>query len=248
MSKSLVAYVTVGDPSLASSYDIVLAALDAGADVIELGVPFSDPVADGPVIQRASDRAVRRGVTLKEVVELAGRVRKARAQAKLITFTYFNPVLRYGIERFAEEAQKSEIAGALITDLAVEESRHYCSTMRKRSLDTIFLAAPTSSDARLRAVAKSSSGFIYAVSRTGVTGAEKQGDIAGEVRRLVTRIRKHSKLPIAVGFGISAPEHFRAVTQYADAAVVGSAIVAAIEKEPDNAPQAVAALIKKLKG
>ena len=247
MSKSLVAYVTVGDPSLAASHDIVLAALDAGAEVIELGVPFSDPVADGPVIQRASDRAVRRGVTLKDVLELAAKVRAARPQAKLIVFSYFNPVLRFGLEQFADEAKASGIVGALITDLAVEESEVYCRAMRERGLATIFLAAPTSSDARLRTVAKASAGFIYAVSRTGVTGADSQGDVAGEVQQLVGRIRKYSKLPVAVGFGISAPEHFRTVTQYADAAVVGSAIVAAIEQQPENAAGAVSKLVRQLK-
>lgn len=247
MSKSLVAYVTVGDPSLAATEAIVLAALDAGADVIELGVPFSDPVADGPVIQRASDRAVRNGVQLRDVLALAARVRKERPQAKLIIFSYFNPILRFGLERFANEARHAGIAGVLVTDLAVEESAAYCEVMRARGLQTIFLAAPTSSDARLRAVAKASSGFVYAVSRTGVTGADQQADIAGEVKKLVSRIRKCTKLPVAVGFGISTAEHFRAVTKYADAAVVGSAIVAAIEKDPDQAPQTVAHLARNLK-
>jgi tryptophan synthase alpha chain len=247
MSKSLVAYVTVGDPSLAASEAIVLAALDAGADVVELGVPFSDPVADGPVIQRASDRAVRNGVRLSDVLALARRVRKERPQAQLIIFSYFNPILRFGLERFAEQAQRAGIAGVLVTDLSVEESAAYCETMRARNLQTIFLAAPTSSDARLRAVANASSGFVYAVSRTGVTGAEQPADIAGEVKKLVGRIRKHTKLPVAVGFGISTAEHFRAVTKYADGAVVGSAIVSTIEKHPDGAAKATADLIRGLK-
>ena len=170
---SLVAYLTCGDPDLATTLDIALAAIDAGADVIELGVPFSDPVADGPVIQRASERALRHGTSLQQVLELAKEIRK-KSQAGLIIFTYLNPILRMGMKKFSAAAQDACVDGALITDLPVEESRDYLAEMQKRNLATVFLAAPTSTDARLKQIAQASSGFVYAVSRTGVTGARQQ--------------------------------------------------------------------------
>jgi tryptophan synthase alpha chain len=244
---SLVVYVTVGDPSLETSEKIVLAAIDSGADVIELGVPFSDPVADGPVIQRASERALKSNTSLQDVLALAARVRKQRPSAGLIIFSYLNPLMRFGLQRFADEASCAGIDGVLATDLTVEESDEYRKITHARRLATIFLAAPTSPDARLKRVAQSSTGFVYAVSRTGVTGADRQADIRGEVQTLVKRIRKHTKLPVAVGFGISTAEHFRAVTEFADAAVVGSAIVKLIEEYGERAPQAVADFIRALK-
>jgi tryptophan synthase alpha chain len=243
----LVVYLTVGDPSLVVSERIVLAAIDSGADLIELGVPFSDPLADGPVIQRASERAVKNGTSLQDVLALAARVRQQRTHAGLIIFSYLNPLMRFGLQRFADEAKRAGIDGVLATDLTVEESDEYRRIMHARGLDTIFLAAPTSPDARLKRVAQCSTGFVYAVSRTGVTGAERQADIRGEVQTLVKRIRKHTKLPIAVGFGISTAEHFRSVTEFADAAVVGSAIVKLIEEHGDRAPAAVANFIRSLK-
>jgi tryptophan synthase alpha chain len=239
----LVVYVTCGDPSLAVTRDVVLDAIDAGADVIELGVPFSDPVADGPVIQRASERALKNGVSLEQVLGLAAEIRRESA-AGLIVFTYFNPVLRMGLEKFAARAADAGVDGALITDLPVEEAAEYLGHMRKRSLATIFLAAPTSTDGRLKSIAESSSGFVYAVSRTGVTGARKE--LPEDAQKLVRRLRKFTKLPIAVGFGISAAEQFAAVGKYADAAVVGSAIVQLIERSPGKEAQAVAEFIRQL--
>ena len=225
---SLVVYLTCGDPDLGASRDIALAAIEAGAEVIELGVPFSDPVADGPVIQRASERALRQGTKLTDVVKLAREVRREKPRAGLIVFSYFNPVLRMGLERFAEAAAEAGVDGALITDLTVEEAGDYLSVMRKRELATVFLAAPTSTDARLQRIAQASSGFVYAVSRTGVTGASKQ--LSTDARALVRRLRKFTRLPIAVGFGISTQQQFAEVGRFADGVVVGSALMEIIER------------------
>jgi len=242
---ALIAYVTCGDPDISATRDIVLAAIGAGADVIELGVPFSDPVADGPVIQRASERALRKGVTLRHVLQLAAGIRR-RSNAGLILFSYFNPVLQYGLERFAAASAEAGLDGALITDLTVEEAGDYVRSMRARELATVFLAAPTSTDARLRAIARASTGFVYAVSRTGVTGAQKQ--LATNARSLVRRLRRFTRLPIALGFGISTPAQFRAAGRFADAVVVGSAIVQAVERSGRRrAASAVAELIAELK-
>ena len=240
---ALVAYLTCGDPDLATTLDIALAAIDAGAEVIELGVPFSDPVADGPVIQRASERALRHGTSLPQVLELARQIRK-KSQAGLIIFTYLNPVLRMGIKNFATAAQDACVDGALITDLPVEESRDYLAEMQKRSLATVFLAAPTSTDARLKQIARASSGFVYAVSRTGVTGARQQ--MPEDAPKLVGRLRRYTDLPVAVGFGISTSAQFKAVGEFADAAVVGSAIVEIIERNPGKEAESVAQFVKQL--
>ncbi len=242
---ALVAYVTCGDPDLRTTREIVLAAIRAGAEVIELGVPFSDPVADGPVIQRASERALKNGVTLPDVLKLAAEIRR-ESNAGLIIFTYLNPILRMGLEEFAETAAKAGVDGALVVDLPVEEAGAYLKAMRKHDLATVFLAAPTSPDERLKHVAEASTGFIYAVSRTGVTGARKE--LTDDAQKLVRRLRKYSRLPIAVGFGISAPEHFAAVAQFADAPVIGSAIVQTIEQNPGKEAQAVAEFIKQVVG
>ena len=242
----LVAYVTCGDPDLATTRDVVLAAARAGADVIELGVPFSDPVADGPVIQRASQRALEGGTRLDDVLDLAREIRR-QSDVGLIVFSYLNPVLRFGLERFAAAARAAGVDGALITDLTVEESGAYLALMRAQRLATVFLAAPTSPDARLRRIAQASSGFVYAVSRTGITGQQKQ--LSAEARDLVRRLRRFTKLPIAVGFGISNAEQFAEVGKFADAAVVGSAIVQAIESAGKaGAAAAVAQLISGLRG
>ena len=244
---SLVVYVTCGDPDLATTREIVLAAIRAGAEVVELGVPFSDPVADGVVIQRASERALKNGTTLEQVLALARDIRKESAGAGLIVFSYLNPVLRLGLERFAAEATDAGVDGALLIDLTVEEADGYRAAMQSRKLATVFLAAPTSTEERLRRIAKASSGFIYAVSRTGVTG--KREELAADARGLVERLRKYTKLPVAVGFGISSAEQFRAVGEFADAAVVGSAIVETVEKAGRaRAAEAVAELVAKLKG
>ena len=239
----LVAYFTCGDPDLATTREVTLAAIRAGADVIELGVPFSDPVADGPVIQRASERALRQGVTLENVLHL-GRELRRQSDAGLIVFTYMNPVLRFGLSRFCSALQDCGIDGALITDLPVEEAGEYVRCMRARERATVFLVAPTSTDERLRAIAEVSTGFVYAVSRTGVTGARQQ--FPHDARKLVQRLRRFSKLPVAVGFGISTAEQFAGVGEFADAAVVGSALVATIERDPQRAAPNVAEFITKL--
>ena len=242
---ALVAYVTCGDPDLATTHAVILAAIRAGADVIELGVPFSDPVADGPVIQRASQRALEQGTRLADVLELAREIR-SQSDAGLIIFSYLNPVLRFGLERFAAAAKDCGVDGALIIDVTVEEAGDYLEAMRARKLATVFLAAPTSTDARLRRIAQASSGFVYAVSRTGITGERK--DVADDARQLVARLRRRTRLPIAVGFGISTPEQFAQVGGFADAVVVGSALVHAMENAGrDRAAIAVAQLIAVLK-
>ncbi len=240
---SLVAYLTCGDPDLSTTGEIALAAIQAGADILELGVPFSDPVADGPVIQRASERALAKRTTLRQVLGLAREIRR-QSTAGLIIFSYVNPMMQMGLQRFAAEAQHAGVDGALLTDLPVEESQEYLRQMGQRQLATIFLAAPTSTDARLRQIARASSGFVYAVSRTGVTGARKQ--LADDAQKLVRRLRRYTKLPVAVGFGISTSEQFRSVGEFADAAVVGSAIVETIERNPGKEAQAVAEFVKRL--
>ena len=240
---SLVAYLTCGDPDLRTTREVALAAISAGAEVIELGVPFSDPVADGPVIQRASERALRNGVSLEQVLKLAAEIRR-QSDAGLIIFSYLNPVLRMGADKFAAKAADAGVDGALITDLPVEEASEYLRAVRKRNLAAVFLAAPTSTDERLKQIADVSTGFVYAVSRTGVTGAQKE--LPEDAQKLVQRLRKVTKLPIAVGFGISAPEQFASVGKYADAAVVGSAIVQLIDRSPGKEAQAVAEFVKQL--
>ena len=249
----LVVYVTCGDPDLTTSRSVIMAAIDAGADVIELGVPFSDPLADGPIIQRASQRAVSAGTSLENVLHLAAEIRRARRNAGLIIFSYLNPILRFGLKKFCEQAEKAGIDGALITDLTLEEAGEYRFLMKAHRLAPIFLAAPTSSDGRLRKIAEASQGFIYAVSRTGVTGPAQSSDTKGDATQLVKRIRRCSKLPIAVGFGISSPDDFHAVGEFADAAVVGSAIMRMIEENTSSgassaqAAQTVSAWIKSLR-
>ncbi|HUN86896.1 MAG TPA: tryptophan synthase subunit alpha [Terracidiphilus sp.] len=242
----LVVYLTAGDPSLAATGAIALEAIDAGADVIELGVPFSDPLADGPVIQRASERALAHGTRLKDVLDLAREIRAQRPEAGMIVFTYFNPVLRYGLRRFADHAAAAGADGVLLTDMIVEEAGEYLAEMERVHLAPVFLAAPTSPDERLAAIAAHSKGFVYAISRTGITG--KQQSVAADAAALVARIRRWTGLPVAVGFGISNAEHVAQVAEFADAAVVGSAIVELIERStPETAPGAVARFIKGLR-
>src|ERR1700759_2005311 len=240
---ALVAYVTCGDPNISITKDIVLAAIRAGADVIELGVPFSDPVADGPVIQRASERALKQGTDLAGVLEIARQIRR-ESEAGLIIFSYLNPILQFGLEKFCEAAAEARVDGALVTDLPVEEAADYLRAMKAHKLAPIFLAAPTSTDDRLRAIAKHSRGFVYAISRTGITGARQE--LANDARSLVQRLRTFTKLPIALGFGISTPEQFGEVGEFADAAVIGSAIVQRIEQNPGREAAAVAEFLLSL--
>jgi len=228
----LVIYLTAGDPDLATTREIALAAIDNGADVIELGVPFSDPLADGPVIQRASERAVARGTRLTDVLWLAKELRATRPTAGLVLFSYLNPVVRMGMKTFCARAAEAGADGVLLTDMIVEEAGEYLEAMRAHTLAPVFLAAPTSPDARLKAIAAVSQGFVYAISRVGITGTQQK--VASDAPELVARLRKFTKLPIAVGFGISNGDHVKAVGEFADAAVIGSALVALIEKTPPN--------------
>ena len=242
----LVVYLTAGDPSLSATREIALAAIDAGADVIELGVPFSDPLADGPIIQRASERALARGTRLRDVLALCAEIRAARPQAGLVIFSYLNPILRHGMARFADEAAAAGADGVLATDMIVEEAGEYLDEMARVGLAPIFLAAPTSPDERLEAIATHSQGFVYAISRTGITG--KQQSLTHDASALVARIRRWTKLPVAVGFGISNAEHVAQVAEFADAAVIGSAIAELVERSsPADAPGAVARFIKGLR-
>lgn len=242
----IVAYLTAGDPDLATTRDIALAAIDNGADVIELGVPFSDPLADGPVIQRASERAVARGTTLTDVLGLAKELRTARPAAGLVLFSYLNPVVRMGMKAFCAKAAEAGADGVLLTDMIVEEAEDYLEAMHAHKLAPVFLAAPTSPDARLKAIAGASQGFVYAISRVGITGTQQK--VAGDAAELVTRLRKFTNLPIAVGFGISNAEHVKAVAKFADAAIIGSALVALIEKSTAaEAPAAVGRFIAGLR-
>jgi tryptophan synthase alpha chain len=241
---ALVAYVTCGDPDLPTTRDVILAAIEAGARVIELGVPFSDPLADGPVIQRASERALKNAVSLQQVLTLASEIREHSQSVGLVVFSYLNPILRMGLAKFCHVARLAGIDGTLVTDLPIEEADLYLKEARANDLATIFLAAPTSTDERLRLIARVSTGFIYAISRTGVTGARQE--MTGDAKTLVKRLRKLTKLPIAVGFGISTPEQFEAVGKFADAGVVGSAIVHIIEQNPGREAASVAEFVQSL--
>jgi tryptophan synthase alpha chain len=242
----LVAYITAGDPSLAASETIALAAAEAGADVIELGVPFSDPVADGPTIQRASERALRAGATLRGVIDLVRAIRK-HSDVPLVLFSYYNPLLQMGTEKFAAAAAEAGADGVLATDLTPEESAEYRKVLRAYNLDTIFLVAPTSTDQRIQQIASVSSGFLYLISRTGVTGAREA--LPEDLPALVRRVRQFTSLPITVGFGISLPTHVTVLGGIVDAAVVGSALVREVEtaKSPEEAAAAVGARIRLLK-
>ena len=242
----LVIYLTAGDPDLATTREIALAAIDHGADVIELGVPFSDPLADGPVIQRASERAVARGTRLSDVLGVAKELRAARPAAGLVLFSYLNPVVRMGMKTFCARAAGAGADGVLLTDMIVEEAGEYLEAMRDCALAPVFLAAPTSPDARLKAIAGVSQGFVYAISRLGITGTQQK--VAGDAAELVGRLRQFTTLPVAVGFGISNADHVKAVGEFADAAVIGSALVALIEKTtPAEAANAVGQFIAGLR-
>jgi tryptophan synthase alpha chain len=227
----LIAYITAGDPRLDATEQFVRALAEGGADIIELGVPFSDPVADGPVIQRASERALRSGTQLSGVLDLVRKLRTSGSPASeipVVLFTYFNPVLQMGLQKFAERAAGDGVDGVLITDLTPEESVEYREILRRKNLDTIFLGAPTSTDERLKIISECSSGFMYLISRTGVTGAKDA--LPDDLPALLRRARSRTPLPLAVGFGISLPGHVSVLGGLADAAVVGSALVAEVEK------------------
>ena len=249
----IVAYITAGDPTPAATHKFVLALAEAGADIIELGVPFSDPLADGPTIQRASERALKSGTTLSKVIDLVRQIRQS-SQVPLVLFSYYNPVLQMGLEKFAAAAADAGADGVLITDLTPEESDDYRRVLSAHHLDTIFLGAPTSTDERLAKIAAVSSGFLYLISRTGVTGAKDA--LPDDLPALLRRARRVTQLPIAVGFGISLPGHVSVLGGLADAAVVGSALVSEIEKTTarddsaraiDQAAQALSAKIHSLK-
>jgi tryptophan synthase alpha chain len=243
----LVAYLTVGDPDLATTREIALAAIDNGADVLELGVPFSDPLADGPVIQRASERSVARGTRLTDVLALTREIRAARPSAGLVIFSYLNPVVRLGLPEFTRQAAEAGADGCLLTDMIVEEAGEYLELMGQHDLSPVFLAAPTSPDERLKAIAEASRGFVYAISRVGITGTQQQ--LASEAEGLVQRIKRYTDQPVAVGFGVSTAAHVQAVGKFADAAIVGSAIVQLIEKTPaTEAAAAVGRFIAELTG
>lgn len=238
--KGFVPFVTAGDPDLETSLSICLKLAGLGADVIELGVPFSDPMADGPTIQMSSQRALAKGVTLCDVIELARNFRSA-SDVPVVLFSYFNPILAMGLEKFAQGASQAGIDGVLLTDVIDAESAAIAQILDEKDIDLISLVAPTTTDARLEEICGRARGFIYAVSRAGITGAQET--VSDQAEKLVVRIRKFTGLPIAVGFGISTAEQITDVWRFADAAVVGSAIVAEIEKHPTGAVAAVEAFV-----
>ena len=244
--RGLIAYITAGDPSPARTVELILGLERGGADIIELGVPFSDPIADGPVIQRASDRALKAGTTVKTVLRSIRDLRR-RSAMPLLVFSYLNPILRYGFERFAEDAAAAGADGALLTDLNIEEAEPYVAAMRKRNLDCVFLASQTTGDTRLAEIASLSSGFVYLVSTAGVTGARET--LSSSALPLIQRARRQTNLPLAIGFGLSKREHMQAVAPYADAAVVGSAFMRIVERHGEDAGlgERLAALARDLK-
>ncbi len=242
---AFIAYITAGDPTLEATVSLVVELEKAGVDIIELGVPFSDPVADGMVNQEAAQRALKHGVTLHDIVAAVGRLRE-RTPMPLVLFTYFNPVLAYGLESFADDAAAAGVDGVLCVDLPPEEATEYKRCLDGKGISTVFLAAPTSSDARLELISKTSKGFVYYVSRTGVTG--ERADIETSVPAMVAKIKGFSPKPVAVGFGISTPEQAAEVAGFADGVIVGSAIVRMIGTlgEAPDMPARVAAFVKSL--
>jgi tryptophan synthase alpha chain len=246
----IVPYITAGDPSLDATLKFAIALAEAGADVIELGIPFSDPLADGPVIQRASERALKAGTTLASVLELVRRIRQSNSAASeipIVLFGYFNPIIQMGVEKFAAAASSAGADGVLVTDLTPEESTDYRRILGAHNLDTVFLAAPTSTDERINIISAATSGFLYLISRTGVTGAKDS--LPDDLPALIRRVRSHTNIPLAVGFGISLPGHVSVLGGLADAAVIGSSLVSEIEKAKsvDAAAQALGARIRSLK-
>lgn len=225
--KAFIPYITAGDPDLATTEALLFALADAGADVIELGVPFSDPMADGPVIQRASERALWAPIGVAEILEVVERFR-LKSQVPIVLFTYLNPLLQLKSDNRARTLRNAGVDGVLVTDLIPEEAEDFVHEMRSANIDTIFLVAPTSTDQRIRMISQVATGFVYVVARLGVTGVRES--VGRDVRSIVDRVREYSSLPVAVGFGISTPEQVSEVWNYADAAVVGSRLVLEIEK------------------
>lgn len=242
----LIPFITAGDPNLETTGKLLVELSRAGASIIELGIPFSDPMADGPVIQRASERALRHDVGIREILDVVASVQPDLEGVPVVLFSYFNPLLQYRLERLCVDAAEAGVAGLLVTDLAPEEASDLTHLLSAQGLDLIFLVAPTSTDTRLRLIAERASGFIYAVSRAGVTG--EQAELSHTAEILVRRVREASKLPVAVGFGISTATQVRETLRYADAAVVGSTIVAEIERlkgDPDL-PTKIGTFTRKL--
>jgi tryptophan synthase alpha chain len=241
-------FIVAGDPNLETTKDLILLLAESGASVIELGVPFSDPVADGVTIQSSSERALRNPISVRAILEIVAKIRKEGCETPIILFSYFNPILQFGLDNFAEQAKESGVDGILITDLIPEEAEVFYRTLTEKDLALIMLAAPTSSDERLKKICDKASGFVYAISRAGVTGAKT--DLSSEAENLVKRLRNFTGLPIAVGFGISNSDQIKETLEYADAAVVGSAIVKEIERsiETGNIVENVGNFVKKLLG
>lgn len=242
--KAFIPYIMAGDPSLEKTKDVVLLFEECGADIIELGVPFSDPLADGPTIQRASERALKNGVTLKKVISLVKDLRQI-TQIPLVLMTYFNPVFKYGIEYFIRDAKDAGVDGVIIPDLPPDEAKDFIRLSRKAALDTIFLLAPTSTEDRIQKVTKASSGFIYYVSITGITGANLLLD--GSMEVLIAKIKRFTSKPIAVGFGVSTPGDASAVARVSDGVIVGSAIVKKLQESPDQFKQYLVSLREAIK-
>ena len=238
--KGFIPYITAGDPSLEATEQIILELERSGADIIELGVPFSDPMADGPVIQRASERALAKHVSVRDCLDLVRRVRQ-QSEVPIVLFSYLNPLLSLGLDRLGEDLRSAGVDGVLATDLVPEEADEFRAAMRDAGIDLIFLVAPTSTDERIKLVSEASSGFVYAVSRTGVTGVRHS--LSEAAANLVQRIRRFTDLPVAVGFGVSTPDHVAEVWQHADAAVVDSRLVAEIESNASDP-----ALLEKVGG
>ena len=243
--KAFIPFITAGDPDLETTRKLIVELARVGSTLIELGIPFTDPMADGPVIQRASERALQNTFPLEDVLQIVSEARQ-EIDVPIILFSYFNPLLQFGVEKLAREARSAGIDGVLVTDLVPEEAEEFATVLKRNDLDMIFLIAPTSTDERLKMVAERASGFIYAVSRAGITGAREA--MSAEAEKLVNRMRKFSDLPIAVGFGISKPEHVTDVWRYADAAVVGSAIVAKLEhvESSSAAVQVIGEFVRQL--
>jgi tryptophan synthase alpha chain len=230
--KAFIPFITAGDPDIETTIRLVPELERSGSHIVELGIPFSDPLADGPTIQRASERALRHGYRLADYLEAVKAIRRV-SSVPIILFSYFNPLLQYGLEQLACDARSAGVDGLLVTDITPEEGEEYCACREKRGLDTIFLAAPTSSPERVEMISRCSRGFVYVISRTGVTGAREE--LSESILPTISRVRLHTRLPVVVGFGISRPEQVRAVWKIADGAVVGSALVAQMEKMEDRA-------------
>lgn len=244
--KALISYIMAGDPSLEDTERLIIELEKAGADLIELGIPFSDPLADGPTIQKAAARALEQGVSLRDVIDLVKRVRKV-SQVPIIFMSYYNPVFKYGEEKFVTDAVKAGVDGIIVPDLPPEEAGSLTALARGKGLDTIFLLAPTSDEDRINIVCKNSTGFIYYVSLTGVTGTRE--GLSKDIKGMVKKIKGHTKNPVAVGFGISRPEQAREISSWADGVIVGSAIVKVIEENigKKTMPKKVHDFVKSLK-